>query len=106
MHLAWVGSVSVHVFTLGVMGLVLPAMVIRISKGHTGRNVVFEPADKVALWILLGGFVARIVLPQIHPAGYTLWLHLAATCWLLAFGLLAWRYVPFLLAPRADGKEH
>ena len=48
-NLAWVGSVSVHVFTLGVMGLVLPAMVIRISKGHTGRNVVFEPADKLAL---------------------------------------------------------
>jgi uncharacterized protein involved in response to NO len=104
--LPWVGSVSVHVFTLGVMGLVLPAMVIRISKGHTGRNVVFEPADKAALWILLGGFVARIVLPQIYPAGYTMWLHLAATSWLLAFGLLAWRYLPFLFAPRVDGKEH
>ena len=22
-----------------------------------------------------------------------MWLHLAATCWLLAFGLLAWRYL-------------
>jgi uncharacterized protein involved in response to NO len=68
--------------------------------------VVFERADKIALWILLAGFIARLLAPQLYPAGYTLWLHLAATCWLLAFGLLAWRYLPFLFAPRVDGKQH
>ncbi len=104
--LAWVGSVAVHVFTVGVMGLILPAMIMRIAKGHTGREVVFATADKVVLWIMMTGFTARVVAPQFHPAGYTIWLHLAATCWFLAFGLLAWRYLPFLIAPRADGKEH
>jgi uncharacterized protein involved in response to NO len=38
------------VFTLGAMGLIIPAMLIRISKGHTGRKVVFDRVDKLALW--------------------------------------------------------
>jgi uncharacterized protein involved in response to NO len=105
-ELAWVGTVSVHLFTVGAMGLILPAMIVRISKGHTGREVVFEPADKAVLWIMIAGLVVRVFLPQFHPAGYMMYLHIAATCWLLAFGLLAWRYIPFLLAPRVDGKEH
>ena len=101
-----VGSAATHLFTVGVMGLILPAMIIRISKGHTARAVVFERADHAVLWIMIGGLIARVVAPQFHPAGYTLWLHLAASCWLLACAILLWRYVPFLLAPRVDGREH
>lgn len=104
--LPWTGTVAVHLFTVGVMGTILPAMIVRISKGHTGRNVVFEPADKAVLWIMLAGLVARVVAPQIHPGGYFMWLHLAATCWLIGFAILLWRYLPFLLAPRADGRAH
>ena len=103
---AWVGTVAVHVFTLGAMGLVIPAMLIRIAKGHTGRKVVFDSLDKTVLWIMLLGFVARIVLPQFSPAAYLRWLDLTATCWLVAFAILAWRYIPYLLRARIDGKEH
>lgn len=105
-HHEWVGVVSVHVFTFGVMGLIIPAMVIRISKGHTGRKVVFDGADKVALWIMMLAFVFRIVAPQLYPAGYSQWMYLAAACWFACFAMLAWRYIPFLLQPRIDGKEH
>lgn len=102
----WVGSLSVHVFTFGVMGLIIPAMLVRISKGHTGRKVVFDAGDKLVLWIMIGAFVARVVLPQIVPGMYTGWIHLAATAWFACFAILGWRYIPFLLAPRVDGKEH
>ncbi|MFN3883301.1 MAG: NnrS family protein [Rhodocyclaceae bacterium] len=102
--LPWVGTVAVHVFTVGVMGLIGPAMIVRISLGHTGRNVVFTPLDKAVLWIMIAGFVARVVAPQIHPTGYFMYLHLAATCWLIAFAILLWRIMPFLLAPRVDGR--
>lgn len=105
-ELHWVGTVTVHLFTVGVMGALVPAMMVRISKGHTGRDVVFDSADKAVLWIMAAGFVARVVAPQLLPAGYMMWLHLAATCWLAGFGILLWRYAPFLLAPRIDGKDH
>ncbi|MDE2310657.1 MAG: NnrS family protein [Betaproteobacteria bacterium] len=105
-HSEWVGSVSVHVFTFGVMGLIIPAMLIRISKGHTGRKVVFDTLDKLALRVMILAFVFRIIAPQVYAAGYTLWIYLAAACWFACFALLAWRYIPLLTQPRIDGKEH
>jgi len=103
---AWVGSVSVHVFTFGAMGLIIPAMLTRICNGHTGRKVAFGWLDKGALWIMMIAFVARVVMTQIAPASYLRWLDIAAFCWFLAFALLAWRYIPYLLAARVDGREH
>ena len=106
MPVAWVGSVSVHVFTFGVMGLIIPAMLTRICNGHTGRKVVFGRLDKGVLWIMMAGFVVRIVMPQFMPGLYMRWIDIAAFCWFAGFALLAWRYIPFLLAPRVDGKQH
>lgn len=106
MPVAWVGSVSVHVFTFGVMGLIIPAMLTRICNGHTGRKVVFGRLDKLVLWIMMAGFVVRIVMPQLVPELYMRWIDLAAFCWFAGFALLAWRYLPFLLAARVDGKKH
>lgn len=103
---AWVGTVSVHVFTFGVMGLLAPALMIRIAKGHTGRKVTFEPVEKYALQVMMLAFVLRVVATQIFPAAYMAWIASAALCWCICFGLLGWRLVPFLWQPRIDGKEH
>jgi uncharacterized protein involved in response to NO len=104
--ISWVGSVSEHVFTFGAMGLIIPAMLIRICNGHTGRKVVFGELDKLVLRIMMSAFLARIVLPQFFPANYLLWIDLAAMFWFAGFALLAWRYIPFLMAERVDGKVH
>ncbi len=101
-----VGTVSVHLFTFGVMGLITPAMVVRIARGHTGRKVLFEPLDKAALYLMLAGLMLRVLLPQLVPTAYLLWMSLAAGCWLACFSLLTWRYLPFLVQARVDGKEH
>ena len=105
-HLVWVGSLSVHLFTFGAMGCVIPAMIIRISKGHTGRKVVFDGLDRTVLYIMILGLIVRVLIPQLAPAAYLACIHAAATCWLLAFGILAVRYTPQLMQPRVDGREH
>jgi uncharacterized protein involved in response to NO len=97
-------SLSIHVFTFGAMGLIIPAMLIRISKGHTGRKVVFDSLDKLVLWAMMLAFGLRIIAPLLDPAGYTRWVFLAAACWLVTFALLGWRYIPWLFRPRIDGK--
>ncbi|MCF8197975.1 MAG: NnrS family protein [Sulfuritalea sp.] len=102
----WVGAFSMHVFALGVMGLIVPAMLIRIAKGHTGRKVVFEAMDKAVLWIMITAFALRAIAPQLYPVAYAHWLWLAAAGWFAAFAILAWRLIPFLFRPRMDGKEH
>ncbi|MDP2144550.1 MAG: NnrS family protein [Gallionella sp.] len=99
-------SLSIHVFTFGAMGLIVPAMLMRISQGHTGRKVTFGGADKLALWIMMLAFLLRIVAPLFDPAHYALWISAAAACWLAGFALLAWRYIPMLLKARVDGKPH
>ena len=102
----WVGSVAVHLFSFGVMGLIIPPMLVRISKGHTGRKVVFDAGDKLLIWIMLAALVVRIVLPQFMPGMYGRWVHIAAGGWFLCFTILGARLLPRLLAPRVDGKEH
>lgn len=103
---AWIGSVSVHIFTFGVMGLIIPAMLIRICNGHTGRKVVFDTRDKLALWIMMAAFVLRVVAPQVFPSLYLRWIELSALCWFCCFALLGWRYIPYLMRVRVDGKLH
>lgn len=103
---AFGGSVSVHVFTVGVMGLVIPSMIIRISKGHTGRKVVFDKLDLWSLRIMILAFVFRVVAPQLYPSAYTLWITLAAACWFACFAIIGWRYIPIVMQPRIDGREH
>lgn len=105
-HIVWVGSVSIHLFTFGVMGLIAPAMVIRISQGHTGRKVAFDTVDRGVLWIMILGLVLRVVAPQAFPAAYLVWVGLATACWFAGFATLAWRFIPMLLQPRVDGREH
>ncbi|MFA5825134.1 MAG: NnrS family protein [Gallionellaceae bacterium] len=99
-------SLSVHVFTFGAMGLIIPAMLIRISKGHTGRKVSFDAIDKLALYFMMLAFVMRIIAPQIYPASYTTWIAFAAAGWFACFAILGWRYIPILMLPRVDGREH
>lgn len=103
---AFVGAVSVHVFTLGTMGLIIPAMVVRLAKGHTGRKVEFDRLDRAVLWVMLGAFACRVLGSQADPAHYTAWLLAAAAGWAICFATLGVRYAPFLWRPRVDGKEH
>jgi len=103
---AWVGTVSIHLFTFGVMGLIIPAMLIRICNGHTGRPVHFDRLDKSVLYTLMGAFLLRLAAPQLLPDAYLHWIHASALLWSLGFALLAWRYLPYLARPRVDGREH
>lgn len=103
---AWVGSMPLHVFTLGAMGLIIPAMLIRIGLGHTGRKVVFERRDRLVLWAMVLAFVARVVAPQLLPALYREWLWVSALAWMMGFGMVGVRLAPMLLAERVDGREH
>ena len=101
-----VGDVATHTFTLLCMGLIIPAMLVRISLGHTGRKVIFTGSDKIAIYISGLGALLRIVFPQIWPANYQTFILLSALCWTICFTLIGWRITPFLFRPRIDGKEH
>ena len=103
---AWIGNFSIHLFSFGVIGLIVAAMIIRISRGVSRLNATSSRIDKAVLWIMILALILRVVTPQLDPASYRLWIELAATCWFIGFGILAWRSIPMLLRPRIDGREH
>lgn len=101
-----VGALSVHVFTFLCMGIVIPAMMIRISQGHTGRKLLFTGMDRVAIACMAVGAFFRLIMTQLQPQGYFMWIALSGIGWALCFVLLGIRLIPFLWQPRIDGKVH
>ena len=102
----WTGSLATHLLTVGAMGGIIPSMIMRIAKGHTGRKVVFDRLDRIVLHIMLAGLVFRTLLPQIAPHSYLRWLDLTALCWFAGFVIVGYRYIPILTQARIDGREH
>lgn len=101
-----VGSLSVHIFTFLCMGVVIPAMIIRISQGHTGRKLLFTTSDKFAISSMLVASGFRLLAPQLWPQYYLIWMSLAGIAWALCFLVIAFRLTPFLFQARIDGREH
>ena len=85
-------------FCFGAMGCVIPAMIIPYFKRPHWPQGGFDGRDKLVLYIMLAALAIRILIPQVFPSAY-LAFYLAATCWMLAFGLLVWRYIPQLVSP-------
>lgn len=101
-----IGTISLHTFTFLCMGVVIPSMLVRISQGHTGRKPEFLPLDKIAISLILLSAFSRLILPTLVPEKYTVWIIISGVLWFLAFALLGYRLIPFLLKPRVDGKVH
>lgn len=101
-----VGQLSTHVFAFLCMGMVIPAMLIRITQGHTGRKPVFTRSDRVALSLMGAAAASRLVATQLWPAQYVTWIALSALGWSACFALVGARLLPFLFQPRIDGREH
>ena len=87
-----------HAWTAGAIGLVTLAMITRTSLGHSGRPLKATAAVSTIYTMVLLGVLTRIFgeyLPQIEPL-----VHVAATFWILGFGLFAVYYAPIIFSPR------
>jgi uncharacterized protein involved in response to NO len=94
---------ALHGLTIGGMGLMILAMISRVSLGHTGRPL------KVGRWITLG-FVAiatatlvRVFAPLLSHQLNT-WYIVGSICWVFAYTTFVLVYWPVLTKPRADGR--
>lgn len=100
------GTLSLHAFTFLCMGVIIPAMLIRISQGHTGRKLLFTFSDRMAFAFMGLAAFFRLVATQIWPQAYVFWIALAAVGWSLCFSIIGVRIMPFLWRERVDGREH
>ena len=80
-------------------------MITRTALGHTGRMLVAGGIETAVYALVLIAALVRVVTVALIPAAQFGGVHAAATLWSLAFVLYLWRYAPFLIRARVDGKE-
>lgn len=96
-------TAALHALTMGgVAGMVL-AVTTRVALAHTGRALHAARLTVIAYGIFMVSVVIRTLSP-LTSAGYLEMIDLAATGWIVVFGLFVWVYWPVLTGPRVDGK--
>lgn len=95
---------AIHAFGIGATGGLILGMMTRTALGHTGRLLVAGWAETAAYGLVMAAALVRVLSSAAIPAAAMGGIHLAATCWVLAFALYLFRYAPYLTRPRADGR--
>jgi len=95
---------TLHIFTIGGIGLMTLSMMSRVALGHTGRDVR-TPSRWIRLAFagLVVSVLFRAVVPMLTSQFYMNWMLVAAILWILSFAIFVVIYTPILLKPRADG---
>jgi uncharacterized protein involved in response to NO len=98
-------TLALHCFALGGIGLVTLSMMIRVTLGHTGRDVHRPPTVvKIILALAIASLVARVLLPLLLPSQYFVLVVAAQLLWIACFALLAYLLAPMLVAARVDAE--
>jgi uncharacterized protein involved in response to NO len=61
--------------------------------------------EVVAYVLVMLAAVLRVLLPMLMPAWYAYALVASAIAWSAAFLIFLWRYSPWLVTTRTDGKD-
>lgn len=96
-------SSTLHGLTIGGMGLMILAMISRVSLGHTGRPLMVGKLITLGYVLLAVATVTRVAAPLLTEQ-LTLWYTLSGVCWILAYSIFVLIYWPILTKPRADGR--
>jgi uncharacterized protein involved in response to NO len=105
-QLDWVtASLGVHALAVGATGGLIIGMMTRTSRGHTGRALQVDSLETAAYLLIMLAAVLRVLLPAVMPAWYTYALMSSASAWSAAFLIFLWRYTPWLVTARRDGKD-
>ncbi|MDR2129488.1 MAG: NnrS family protein [Burkholderiaceae bacterium] len=94
-------SHALHALTVGAMGGLILAMIVRVSLAHTGRALQAPRTMHAAFLLFHLGAAARVFLAFWLPRAGLL---IAAICWIAAFALFVAVHGPMLCRPRVDGK--
>ena len=101
------GSLSVltlHLFTIGGIGLMTLSMMSRVALGHTGRDIK-NPSRWIGLSFatLITSAILRAIVPMFTSQFYSNWVMGASILWIFSFTNFIFIYTPILLKPRIDG---
>lgn len=93
-----------HLFTLGVMGMMMYAMMTRVALGHTGRPIQASLAITLGYLVFQLAVFTRTFATLWWPTHFQNLMYVTGGLWSLAFVLYAIYYWPILGTTRPDGR--
>ena len=97
-------AAAIHALTIGAMGGLMVAMMMRSALGHTGRELRAGRPEVTIFFLIQVGALIRVSSAVAFPAWQVSATILSGILWTLGFGLLFITYWPKLTQPRIDGK--
>ena len=94
-------TLALHALTTGAMGTMTLAVMMRASRGHTGRPLAADTATTAAIAALQVAVLARLLAP-IFPLQYVTLLGISGAGWIGAFALFCLAYGRMLVTPKPD----
>lgn len=88
-----------HLMGIGAIGGMTLAVMMRVTLGHTGRELVSGPALNLAFLAIAAAALSRVAGPSEVFPGLD-GIHLAATLWSLGFAIALRQLLPWLVQPR------
>jgi uncharacterized protein involved in response to NO len=90
---------AIHALSAGAIGVMILAVMPRVTLGHTGRDLTANHAT-VVIFILINAAAVMRVAASWNIGGVITLLALSGICWVTAFGLFEIVYGPMLLRQR------
>ncbi|KIC36751.1 NnrS family protein [Leisingera sp. ANG-M7] len=97
-------AVAAHILSIGAIGGMTLAVMMRATMGHSGRPLVAGPALTVAFMLLLGAVAARVTGSEELVAGLD-GITLSAGLWTAGFALMVLKTGPWLVTRRLGPKK-
>jgi uncharacterized protein involved in response to NO len=96
-------STALHALTVGGIGGMCLGMMSRVTRGHTGRDIIADRLTVVSFILMQGAALVRVAAPVLLAEYYTLWLAVSGLLWAASYGIYLLVYFPMLVRPRPDG---
>jgi len=102
----WIApSAGVHALAIGATAGLIIGMMTRTARGHTGRPLQASRLEVAAYVLVMAAAAIRVFVPLAAPQWFIHALACAAIAWSAAFALYLFRFGPWLVRPRLDGKD-
>ena len=90
------GAAALHAFTMGALGILILAMMTRVSLGHTGRELIPGKSFYIAIFLVNAGALLRVLVPIINSDFYLTSLHWSMGLWTFGFLIYLISFTPIL----------
>lgn len=102
----WVSpSAGVHALAIGATAGLIIGMMTRTARGHTGRPLQASRVEIAAYALVMAAAALRVLVPLAAPQWLVHTIACAAIAWCAAFALYLYRFGPWLVRPRLDGRD-